>query len=44
MLEQARLIVIGHSTLRNPGAQDLMHLLFPDDSDKTHVSCAQQGP
>lgn len=31
-LEQARLIVLGHSTLGDPGAQDLMPLLFPDDS------------
>ena len=30
-LEQGRLIVLGHSTLRDPGAQDLMPLLFPDE-------------
>lgn len=37
-LEQARLIVLGHSTQHDPGAQDLMHLLFPNDPDKTHVA------
>lgn len=34
-IEQARLIVLGHSTLRDPGALDLMPLLFPEDSMAT---------
>lgn len=36
ILEQARLLVLGHSTLRDRGAQDLMHLLFPDADHATH--------
>jgi hypothetical protein len=33
-LEQARLIVLGHSTLGDPGAHDLMPFLFTENSWK----------
>jgi hypothetical protein len=28
--EQAKLLLIGHATMENPGAKDLMQVVFPD--------------